>query len=251
MPTAARPVALDRRVQSGLHVLAHRCGGAIRVTQAEHRQQVLVVGRLSLRRGQVGQLILRRDQAEPRLRPDLAVRPRQPGAPGGVDESEVELEVCLHRRSPGRPGGHRPHPCEGVVERCEAVRVLGHEARRLALEHGTHAVHVVQLLGGELGDPHTAVRGASHEPVVDEAGEPGTQRLTADVEGVGELDLAEPCAGRDRPVEDLAGQRLGDRIAGRRSVERRRPDDRLTDGRHDQRDRVGDGDRPRRRTLGG
>ena len=69
---------------------------------------------------------------------------------------------------------------------------------------------------------------------MDEAGKPGAQRLAADLEGVGQLDLAESRAGGNRPVEDPPGQLVGDRIARRWSVEGRGPDDGLAIGGHDE-----------------
>ena len=134
------PLSLDRRVESGLHVLAHGRGRAVAGRRRRNTVEQAPHGWPAWPRGVAnsGSSSSRRDQSEPRLRPDLAVRPRAGGAPGGVDEREVEAEVRLHRRSPRRRRRARPASApRASLERRRGDR--GARSRSRAASHSSTA----------------------------------------------------------------------------------------------------------------
>ena len=202
------------------------CAGAVGIAGAEHGEQLGVLAGLPARRAPA-----RRSRAR---RPGRATPPTRSAG------TRATAAGCRRRRrGPGGSRGGPPSSCpsrrrsgtarmrpSAWLDRSEAIGVLGHEAGGFDLEHGADPVHVVELLGRELGHPHAPVGRAAQQSFVDELGEAGAERLPADVEPLGQLDLAQSRAGRDRAVEDLARELTRDGVARRRPFQGHVADDR-------------------------
>ena len=114
----------------------------------------------------------------------------------------------------------RERAVHGVRE--AAVVALEREVRGLELEGGAQLVQPADVLLRELGDVRAAVRLDRHQALGGERAQRRPQRVARDAVRLDELALAQPGAGRQDAVEDLAPQRVGQGVDGRDAVQRAR-----------------------------
>ena len=130
--------------------------------------------------------------------------------------------IALHGGS--SPAHAALQPRERLVHgRREAAAVaLEREVRGLQLERRAQLVQPAHVVAAELGDVRAAVRLDPHQALGGERAQRRPQRVAGDAVGLAQLALAQPVAGGQLAVEDLAPQRVGEGVDGRRALERSR-----------------------------